>query len=187
MASLLQTDLLCHPSSSSDALMFGAACRFWPPTRRSCFTVVAHCSSSLDPNYLLADHHATLGVSSGASKLEIKRAYRRLARQFHPDVCKDRCSEQWFKHINHAYESLMNHSAQSSSDRVRRRSASFCSEAGYGSVEDLLRCCEGSYWASAPSASWKWVQEQESVDASVFTAEAAATPDEEMEIAWLRW
>eukprot|EP00252_Welwitschia_mirabilis_P007560 TRINITY_DN19027_c0_g1_i1.p1 TRINITY_DN19027_c0_g1~~TRINITY_DN19027_c0_g1_i1.p1 ORF type:complete len:147 (+),score=14.68 TRINITY_DN19027_c0_g1_i1:452-892(+) len=54
------------------------------------------------------DHYSVLGVRKNASKIEIKRAYRRLARQYHPDVCKDRGSEQKFKQINTAYESIIN-------------------------------------------------------------------------------
>lgn len=53
------------------------------------------------------DHYSVLGVRRNASRIEIKRAYRRLARQYHPDVCKDRGSEQRFKQINRAYESIV--------------------------------------------------------------------------------
>ena len=48
----------------------------------------------------------TLGVSTSASDAEIKKAYRKLARQYHPDVNKDAEAEEKFKEINAAYEIL---------------------------------------------------------------------------------
>lgn len=48
----------------------------------------------------------TLGVSQGASADEIKKAYRRLARKYHPDINKDKDAEAKFKEINAAYEIL---------------------------------------------------------------------------------
>ena len=48
----------------------------------------------------------TLEVSDNATEAEIKKAYRKLARQFHPDVNKDPGAEEKFKEINAAYEVL---------------------------------------------------------------------------------
>ena len=48
----------------------------------------------------------TLNISSNASADEIKKAYRRLARKYHPDVNKDEGAEEKFKEINAAYEIL---------------------------------------------------------------------------------
>lgn len=50
--------------------------------------------------------YTTLGVSSDASDADIKKAYRKLARQYHPDVNKDPSAEEKFKEINAAYEVL---------------------------------------------------------------------------------
>lgn len=50
------------------------------------------------------DPHTTLGVSPGASKHEIKKAYRRLALQYHPDVCDGNHCTTNFQQINFAYE-----------------------------------------------------------------------------------
>lgn len=55
------------------------------------------------------DYYAILGVSRTASEKEIKQAYRRLARQYHPDVNPgDKSAEAKFKEINEAYEVLAN-------------------------------------------------------------------------------
>ncbi len=50
--------------------------------------------------------YETLGLSDNASESEIKKAYRKLARQYHPDVNKDASAEEKFKEINAAYEVL---------------------------------------------------------------------------------
>jgi len=50
--------------------------------------------------------YTTLEVAPGASETEIKKAYRKLARQYHPDVNKDPKAEEKFKEINAAYEVL---------------------------------------------------------------------------------
>jgi curved DNA-binding protein len=50
--------------------------------------------------------YETLGVSEGATETEIKKAYRKLARQYHPDVNKSPEAEEKFKEINAAYEVL---------------------------------------------------------------------------------
>ena len=53
------------------------------------------------------DYYATLGVSKTASEKEIKQAFRKLARKFHPDVNQsDKAAEARFKEINEAYEVL---------------------------------------------------------------------------------
>jgi molecular chaperone DnaJ len=52
------------------------------------------------------DHYATLGVRKEATPEEIKRAYRRLARQLHPDVNPDEETQERFKDVTAAYEVL---------------------------------------------------------------------------------
>ncbi len=51
-------------------------------------------------------HYETLGVSETATQVEIKRAYRRLARKYHPDRNKKKGAEEKFKEINSAYQVL---------------------------------------------------------------------------------
>jgi len=52
------------------------------------------------------DYYATLGVSRNATPDEIKKAYRRLARELHPDVNPDAESQEKFKEVTQAYEVL---------------------------------------------------------------------------------
>ena len=53
------------------------------------------------------DYYKILGVPRSASPEDIKKAFRKLARQYHPDVAKDKKgAEERFKEINEAYEVL---------------------------------------------------------------------------------
>ena len=52
------------------------------------------------------DYYGTLGVDKNASQADIQRAYRKLARKFHPDINKDAAAEAKFKQIGEAYEVL---------------------------------------------------------------------------------
>ncbi|MCC6193851.1 MAG: DnaJ domain-containing protein [Burkholderiales bacterium] len=52
------------------------------------------------------DYYGILGLERGAGADEIKTAYRRLARKYHPDVSKEKGAEEKFKEVSEAYETL---------------------------------------------------------------------------------
>lgn len=67
------------------------------------------------------DYYDTLGVEPGAGEAEIKTAYRRLARKFHPDVSKETGAEEKFKAVNEAYEALRDPEKRAAYDQLRAR------------------------------------------------------------------
>ena len=92
--------------------------------------------------------YETLEITESASESEIKKAYRKLARQYHPDVNKEASAEEKFKEINSAYEIL--------SDKTKKQQYDMHGDsmfggqnfhdfsrshggAGAGSMEDILR------------------------------------------------
>ena len=52
------------------------------------------------------DYYKIMDVAKDASQDEIKRAYRKLARKYHPDVSKESNAEEHFKEVGEAYEVL---------------------------------------------------------------------------------
>ncbi len=66
------------------------------------------------------DYYKTLGVEPGASAEDIKRAYRKLARKYHPDVSKETNAEARFKEIGEAYEALKDPEKRAQYDQVRQ-------------------------------------------------------------------
>src|SRR6187401_1986353 len=68
------------------------------------------------------DYYETLGVSKTASEDEIRSAFRKLARKYHPDVAKDKkTAEEKFKQINEAYEVLSDPEKRKKYDRLGAR------------------------------------------------------------------
>ena len=65
------------------------------------------------------DYYKVLGVEPGADDAQIKKAYRRLARKYHPDVSKEADAEERFKAVNEAHEVLGDPQRRAAYDNVR--------------------------------------------------------------------
>ena len=83
------------------------------------------------------DYYEMLGVSRDADKEEIKIAYRRLARKYHPDVNKEPGAEERFKEINRAYEVLSEPEIRARYDRFGEAGVAAGAGAGFQDMGDM--------------------------------------------------
>ncbi|MDK6275847.1 DnaJ C-terminal domain-containing protein [Pseudoglutamicibacter cumminsii] len=87
------------------------------------------------------DFYAALGVSKDASEADIKKAYRKLARKYHPDTNKDNPeAEKKFKDISEAYSVLSDEQQRKEYDAIRAMGsgARFTAGGGGGGFEDIF-------------------------------------------------
>ena len=92
------------------------------------------------------DCYEVLGVSKTASEDEIKRAYRTLAKKYHPDVSKEENAAEKFKEVQEAYEVLSDPTKREQYNQFGHQGANFGGGSGFegfnfggfGGFEDIL-------------------------------------------------
>ena len=97
-----------------------------------------------DKEFMSSSLYETFGLQKGASSDEIKKAYRRLARKYHPDINKEKGAEDKFKEINAAYEVLSDEKKRAQYDRYGdsmfggQSFSDFTRSAGGADMSDIL-------------------------------------------------
>lgn len=77
------------------------------------------------------DYYDILGIPRNADEKEVKKAYRNLARKYHPDVCKEPGAEEKFKQINEAYSVLSDEQKKSQYDNMGHETFTNASKGSY--------------------------------------------------------
>jgi molecular chaperone DnaJ len=88
---------------------------------------------SVNREWLEKDYYSVLGVSKGASQADIKKAYRKLAQQHHPDAnAGDKQAEERFKEVSAAYDVLGHAEKRKEYDRIREMASGGFGPGGFG-------------------------------------------------------
>lgn len=97
--------------------------------------------SGSDQQVAKRDYYDILGLDKNASKDDIKKAYRKLARKYHPDVSKEPNAAEKFKEVKEAYEVLSDEQKRAQYDRFghagTQQNQGFDGFGGFGGAEDF--------------------------------------------------
>ena len=109
------------------------------------------------------EYYDRLGVSKDASQDEIKRAYRKMSKKYHPDINKEPGAEEKYKEVQEAYETLSDDQKRAAYDQYGPDGANagfggqggfggFDGGAGFGGLEDIFSSVFGGGAARNPNA-----------------------------------
>lgn len=109
------------------------------------------------------EYYDRLGVSKDASQDEIKRAYRKMSKKYHPDINKEPGAEEKYKEVQEAYETLSDDQKRAAYDQYGPDGANagfggqggfggFDGDAGFGGFEDIFSSFFGGGAARNPNA-----------------------------------
>src|SRR3989442_14844294 len=128
----------------------------------------APCFSTKGPSMATSkrDYYEVLGVSRSADEEEIKKAFRRLAKQYHPDANKEQGAEARFIEVNEAYEILSDPQKRAAYDRYGHAGlgngmgTGFGDFAGFSSINDIFE----TFFAGATAGSQRRTGTQRGTD-----------------------
>ena len=131
------------------------------------------------------DYYQVLGVSRGASDEDIKKAFRKLAMEYHPDRNKDAAASERFKEINEAYQVLSDAKKRSSYDTfghagVNANGGGFEGFENFGGFGDIFDAFFGGGTRRSPTAARRGADLQ--IDINVDFEKAVFGAEEEIEI-----
>ena len=108
------------------------------------------------------EYYDRLGVSKDASQDEIKRAYRKMSKKYHPDINKEPGAEEKYKEVQEAYETLSDDQKRAAYDQYGPDGANgfggqggfggFDGGAGFGGFEDIFSSFFGGSATRNPNA-----------------------------------